>query len=57
MGPTVKIPDISLQPVMDVQPLTSKNELMPPTEQEGMGRHTDVLGNQKGISLSSFLEP
>lgn len=56
MGPTVKIPDISLQPIMDVQPLTSKNELMPPVEQERMGRCIDVLGNQKGIIPSSFLE-
>lgn len=57
MGPTVKIPDISLQPITDVQPLTSKNELTPPVEQERMGRCTDVLGNQKGIIPSSFLEP
>ena len=49
MGPTVKTPAISLQPITDVQPLTSKGELMPPMEQERMGRHTDALGNHRGI--------
>lgn len=48
-GPIVKIPDIILQPVMAVQPLISKGELMPPMEEERMGRYTDVLENQRRI--------
>lgn len=49
MGPIVRIPDISLQPITDVQPLTSKAELMSPMEQKRMGRHIDVLGHQRKI--------
>lgn len=49
MGPTVKIPDISLQPITDVQPLTSKVESKSPMEQGGMERHINVLGNQRRI--------
>lgn len=51
MGPTVKIPDISLQPITDVQPLTSKVESKSPMEQGGMERHINVLGNQRRIQL------
>lgn len=51
-GPIVKIPDISLQPSVDVQPLISKGALRSPVEQGGMGRHIDVLGNQRGVHAS-----
>lgn len=51
-GPIVKIPDISLQPSADVQPLISKGALRSPVEQGGMGRHIDVLGNQRGVHAS-----
>lgn len=57
MGPIVNIPDISPQRGTDVQPLTSKVELMSPMEQGRMGRHIDVLENQRESSPSSFLDP
>lgn len=49
MGPTAKIPDISLQPIVAVQPLTSTDDSMPPMEQRRMGRDRDVLGHQRRI--------